>query len=59
MLALADVGNPVAFLLTYEWPDGYTIQDFVALYTALAELPASVVGDNTRNAIHKVLAHFQ
>ena len=59
MLALQDAGNPVAFLLTYEWPDGYTINDFVALYDALTALPGSVVDDDTRNAIYKILAHFQ
>jgi len=57
-LALADEGNPVAFLLTYDWPEGYTIEDFVELYTALTDLPGSVVEDATRNAIYKILAYF-
>ena len=59
VLALADVGNPVAYLLTYAWPEGYTIDDFVELYTALTDLPGSVVEDTTRNAIYKILAYFQ
>ena len=59
MLALADPGNPVAFLLTYAWPEGYTLQDFVDLYDALTLLPGSVVANETRNAIYKILAYFQ
>jgi len=59
MLALSDAGNPVAFLLTYVWPDGYTIEDFVALYTALTALPTSMVDDELRNSIYKMLAYFQ
>ena len=59
MEALADEGNPVAFLLVYDWPDGYTIEDFVALYNAFTALPGSVVSDETRDSIYKILAHFQ
>jgi hypothetical protein len=59
MEALADEGNPVAFLLTYEWPEGYTIEDFVALYNAFDALPGSVVSDDTRDSIYKILAYFQ
>lgn len=59
MLALSDVGNPVAFRLTYDWPDGYTLEDFAGLYDALTLLPGSVVADETRNAIMKMLAYFQ
>lgn len=59
MEALSDPGNPVAFLLVYEWPDGYTIEDFVALYNAFDVLPGSVVADETRDSIYKILAHFQ
>ena len=59
MEALADEGNPVAFLLAYVWPDGYTLEDFEALYNAFGALPGSVVSDETRDSIYKILAHFQ
>ena len=43
----------------YVWPDGYTQADFVALYTALAALPGSMVVDATRDAIFKLVSSIQ
>ena len=59
MLALADAGNPVAYLIAYDgWPQGYTLEDFVALYDKLSALPGSLVDDATRASIYKMIAFF-
>jgi hypothetical protein len=46
-------------LAGYEWPEGYTQADFVALYTALNSLPGSVVADTVRNALFKLVSFIQ
>lgn len=43
----------------YSWPEGYTQQDFVALYQALNALPGSIVADNVRNALFNLVSHIQ
>jgi len=47
-------------LIDYPWPDGYTLNDdFVPLYNELAALPGTVVPDETRDAIYKLISTFQ
>ena len=48
-----------AALTGYEWPEGYTQADFVALYQALDGLPGSVVSDDVRNQLWKLVAAVQ
>lgn len=59
MLAMTNGGLNVTFLMEWEWPVGYTLNDFVALYTALAALPGSVVSNATRDALYKLISTFQ
>jgi hypothetical protein len=49
----------VAALAGFEWPEGYTQADFVALYTALDLLPGLVVEDAVRNAVIKLVSSIQ
>ena len=54
------LGVGYVVLMSYEWPEGYTLnEDFLALYTAIESLPGSVVPDETRNALYKLVATFQ
>lgn len=46
-------------LVGYEWPNGYTQADFVALYQALDALPGSVVTGDTRDKLWKLVAAVQ
>lgn len=43
------------------WPAGYTAQDFKGLINALdsVDMPDSIIPDNTRNRIHKLVANIQ
>lgn len=54
---MVSLGTPA--LDGYVWPEGYTQADFVALYTALAGLPGSLVVDATRDAIFKLVSSIQ
>ena len=54
---MVSLGLPA--LAGYVWPDGYTQDDFVALYVALAALPGSVVADETRDALHALVSSIQ
>jgi hypothetical protein len=57
----------LAALDDYVFPDGYTKADLLALYFMLAgkqddsvePLPGSVVSDDVRDAIHKLINHVQ
>ena len=46
-------------LAGYEWPEGYTGSDFLELYQALNTLPGSVVDDDTRDALFKLVSFIQ
>lgn len=46
-------------LAGYVWPEGYTENDFVALYNALKALPGSIVADDVRNQIFKLVSFIQ
>lgn len=48
-----------AALSGYEWPSGYTQTDFVALYNALGALPGSVVSDDVRDKLFKLVSSIQ
>ena len=48
------LGVPV--LKGYVWPDGYSQDDFVALYRALDALPGGVVDNMTRDALFKLVS---
>lgn len=54
---MVSLGLPA--LAGYVWPDGYTQDDFVALYVALSALPGSVVADETRDALHALVSSIQ
>lgn len=54
---MVSLGTPA--LVGYVWAEGYTQNDFVALYTALAALPGSVVADATRDALQKLVSSIQ
>ena len=43
----------------YEWPDGYSQADFVALYQALDALPGLVVADAVRDALFDLVSSVQ
>ena len=43
----------------YVWPEGYTKADFVALYNQLSGLPGSVVSDDVRDALFKLVSSIQ
>ena len=43
-------------LQDYVWPDGYSQDDFVALYRALDALPGSIVNNLTRDALFKIVS---
>lgn len=43
----------------HAWPEGYTKADFVALYNALNALPGSVVADDVRNKLFKLVSSIQ
>ena len=43
----------------YQWPEGYVNQDFLDLYNALKALPGSVVEDDVRDSIYKLVSHIQ
>lgn len=49
----------VAALAGYEWPEGYTQQDFVDLYQALNALPGSIVENPVRDALFDLVGHIQ
>lgn len=49
----------VTALEGYEWPNEYTQADFVALYNALDDLPGSVVADDVRDKLYKLVAAVQ
>lgn len=47
-------------LMSYDWPEGYTLNDdFLVLYAAIEALPGTVIPDETRNALYKLVATFQ
>ena len=46
-------------LADYNWPEGYTQQDFVNLYQALDALPGSVVADAVRDALYDLVSYIQ
>lgn len=46
-------------LAGYVWPNEYSQVKFVALYTALAALPGTVVEDDTRDKIFELIAAIQ
>lgn len=52
-------GLGVAALDGHEWPAGYTQADFMALYNALNGLPGSVVADEVRDALFKLVSYIQ
>lgn len=54
---MAALGLPA--LQGYEWPEGYTQADFVALYQALVALPGSIVTDAVRDAMFKLVSCIQ
>ena len=43
-------------LVGHEWPEGYTQADFVAMYQLLDALPGSVVADDVRDALFKLVS---
>ena len=43
----------------YEWPNDYTQADFIALYQALDALPGSILADDTRDKILKLVSSIQ
>jgi len=43
-------------LVGHEWPEGYSQAEFVALYTALAGLPGSVVADEVRDGLFDIVS---
>lgn len=43
----------------YEWPEGYTKNDFIALYQELDALPGSMVADAVRDALFKLVSFIQ
>ena len=59
MLAMTEGGTNLAVLAGYVWPEGYTQANFVALYSALNALPGSIVDDDTRDALYKLISTFQ
>lgn len=48
-----------AALAGYAWPEDYAQQDFVALYQALDALPGSVVEDDVRDKLFKLVSCVQ
>ena len=54
---MAALGLPA--LVGYEWPEGYTQADFVALYQNMIDLPDSVVSDAVRDALFKLVSFVQ
>lgn len=54
---MVSLGLPA--LSGYAWPEGYTQADFVALYQALNALPGSMVADDTRDALYKLVSSIQ
>ena len=49
----------VGALSGYEWPNGYTQEKFMALYTALNTLPGLVVEDSVRDKLYEFVAAIQ
>jgi len=45
----------IAALVGFEWPEGYTQADFVALYQALDALPGLIVEDAMRDALFNLV----
>lgn len=43
----------------YEWPAGYTEQDFVDLYESLDALAGLVVDDTVRDELYKMVSSIQ
>ena len=43
----------------YAWPEGYTENDFVALYQALDALPGLVVADDVRDKLFALVSFIQ
>lgn len=54
---MAAIGE--AALDSYQWPEGYTEADFTALYQALNALPGSIVADEVRNRLFKLVSYIQ
>ena len=49
----------VGVLVGYEWPNGYTQADFVAMYNALSALPGLVIDDDVRDALFDLVSAVQ
>ena len=43
-------------LVGHEWPEGYSQAEFVAMYQLLDALPGSVVADDVRDALFKLVS---
>lgn len=54
---MAAIGE--AALDSYTWPEGYTEADFLALYNALDNLPGSIVSNDVRNKLFKLVSCIQ
>lgn len=51
------IGEPA--LDTYQWPTEYVKADFLALYQALDGLPDSIVSNDVRNKLFKLVSCIQ
>lgn len=49
----------IGVLAGYQWPEGYTQADFVALYQALDALNGLIVENDVRDKLFKLIAYIQ